>query len=276
MPGPTWPNRFFVHAASSGGLDDSPSAFETASSALLDGYRFWNGTVFDRLDANCLDFEIFEGDEFPQVFAISGMNLYALEGKFTDFEEFASRIADPDYKPVYAFIEPDYGNILPGTSEDFTCGTSQHPLDDVTRGERLIKAVYEAIRNSPHWEKSVLIITYDEHGGFYDHVTPPPVVAPGDPTTDEDNDHHEFDFTQLGVRVPTVVVSPLIPRGTIDHTSYDHASIPATIERLLGLRPLTARDAAANDVLHLLSESSPRQDTPGVLPNPADSGLICR
>jgi phospholipase C len=275
MPGPTWPNRFFVHAASSGGLDDSPSGFEVASSSLIDGYRFENGTIFDSLDSSCIDWEIFEGDEFPQVFAIVGMSLNALEGRFTDMEEFEDALSDPDYKPSYVFIEPSYGNILPTTSEDYTCGTSQHPLDDITRGERLIKQVYEAIRNSPHWESSALVITYDEHGGFYDHVEPPKTVAPGDGLSDEDNNHHDFDFTQLGVRVPAVVVSPRIPRGTIDHTVYDHTSVLATVERLFGLGSLTRRDARAHDFLHLFSLAAPRQNTPSVLPESARSGFVC-
>jgi hypothetical protein len=275
LPGPTWPNRFFLHAASSGGLDDSPSGFEVASSSLIDGYRFEHGSIFDRLDEHCMDWEIFEGDEFPQAFAITGMNLNALEGRFTDFDDFADAVANPDYAPRYVFIEPDYGNILPTTSEDYTCGTSQHPLDDVTRGERLLKQVYEAIRQSPHWERSVLVVTYDEHGGFYDHVPPPAGVPPGDLLTDEDNDHHGFDFAQLGVRVPAVVVSPLIPRGTIDHTVYDHTSVLATIERLWGLQPLTRRDARAHDFLHLLSLRSPRANAPLTLPEPARSGFRC-
>jgi phospholipase C len=113
MPGPTWPNRFFIHAASSGGLDDSPSGFESATSELIDGYRFWNGTIFDRLEDRCLDWEIFEGDEFPQVFSISGMDLYALDGKFTDFEDFVGRLNESHYSPVYIFIEPNYGNDCP-------------------------------------------------------------------------------------------------------------------------------------------------------------------
>jgi phospholipase C len=275
LPGPTWPNRFFAHAASSGGLDDSPSGFEVATSTLIDGYRFWNGTIFDRLEAACIDWEVFEGDEFPVTFALSGMNLYALAGHFTDFEDFRDRIGQPDYAPGYAFIEPNYGNILPTTTEDFTCGNSQHPLDDVARGERLIKDVYEALRSSPHWETSVLIVTYDEHGGFYDHRPPPQAVVPGDPISDPDNDHHHFDFRQLGVRVPAVVISPFVRRGTIDHTQYDHSSITATVERVFGLASLTARDAAAADVLHLLQLPAARTDAPVTLPDAADSGFVC-
>lgn len=176
------------------------------------------------------------------------------------------------------FIEPDYGNVLPLTSEDFTCGNSQHPIDDVTAGERLIKDTYEAIRNSKLWETSMLIVTWDEHGGFYDHVRPGPAVPPGDGVSTSGNVRHGFGFDQLGVRVPAVVVSPLVPRNTIDHTVYDHSSIPATLERNFGLEPLTARDAAANDVVHLLSLTTPRTteaEAPTRLPEPATSAFRC-
>ena len=119
-------------------------------------------------------------------------------------------------------------------------------------------------------------MTYDEHGGFYDHVQPPTAVAPGDPISDPDNDHHHFDFRQLGVRVPAVVISPYVKQGTIDHTSYDHSSITATVERAFGLASLTARDAAARDVLHLLQLPTPRADAPLELPEPAKSGFVCQ
>ena len=275
MPGPTWPNRFFIHAASAGGLDDSPSGFEVASSALVDGYKFEHGSIFDALDARCIDWEIFEGDETPQSFAISGMNLNALQGRFTDFEHFAAEVKSPGFPSSYVFIEPDYGNILPTTPEDYTCGNSQHPLDDVTRGEKLIKDVYEAVRNSRLWPTSLLLVVYDEHGGFFDHVVPPKAVRPGDKITDEDNNHHNFDFKQLGTRVPAVVISPLIPRNVVDHTEYDHTSLLATLEKIFGLGSLTNRDAAANDLLHLLSLKQPRADAPTVLPDPARSGFRC-
>ncbi|HKX75927.1 MAG TPA: alkaline phosphatase family protein [Acidimicrobiia bacterium] len=275
MPGPTWPNRFFAAAASSAGLDDSPETLELVINTALDGYRFYNGTIYDLLDAKCLPWKVYHGDELPVSFALAGMTVNRIADRFDDMDDFATDVADEGYDAVFTFIEPHYGNILPGTPEDYTCGTSQHPLDDVTRGERLIKEVYESIRNSPHWERSVLIITWDEHGGFYDHVSPPAAVAPGDPPGDPDNNTHGFDFTQLGARVPAVVVSPLIERGMIDHTQYDHASIPATVERLFGLTSMTNRDAQASDVLHLLSRETPRDDAPPVLPDPAVSGWRC-
>ncbi len=143
-----------------------------------------------------------------------------------------------------------------------------HPLDDVTRGEKLIKNVYETIRNSPHWEKSMLIVTFDEHGGFYDHVIPGPAVPPGDVITQSYVQNH-FQFDQLGVRVPALVISPYTQKGVIDHTTYDHTSMLATVERMFGMRNLTNRDKAANDFRHLLSLDQPRSDTPARLPDAA-------
>ena len=272
MPGPTWPNRFFVHAASSAGLDHSPSPLTMADAILFRGYSFQNGTIYDRLDKAQLGWTIYKGDAFPQSLAISGMNIRAHEGYFKDFKDFAPDLQNPGYATTYAFIEPNYGHALVG---DFTCGDSQHPKDDVTRGERLLKTIYEAIRNSPHWESSVLIITYDEHGGFYDHVAPPATVAPGDATTDPANDLYHFEFRQLGVRVPTVIVSPLIPKGLIDSTIYDHTSVLATVESIFELPPLTERDTHAHTFNHLFSLTTPRTDAPTTLPAPAQSGIRC-
>ena len=275
MPGPTWPNRLFVHAASSAGLDDSPGTWDTVTTTLVDGYRFDNGTLYDRLEQKCLDWLVFEGDETPQVFSLSNMNFNALQGRFRDFEDFRDSVNDPLFPASYSFIEPHYGNIMPWTDQDFTCGNSQHPLDDVTRGERLIKDVYEAVRNSPHWETSLIIVTYDENGGFFDHAVPPPAVPPGDSVTDNENVHKHFDFSRCGPRVPAVVISPWIPRGTIDHTRYDHASVVRTVSDLLGLGSLTDRDRAANSLAHLLSLQVPRTDAPLTLPEVAESGWRC-
>src|SRR5437588_473386 len=270
IPGPTWPNRFFIHAASSAGLDHSPPLANVVSSLLFNGYTFDNGTIYDRLDDEGVSWTIYNGDAFPQALSMSGMTVRAAEGRFRHFEDFSSDVNNPGYATSYTFIEPDYHAL-----SDFVCGNSQHPKDDITRGEALIKYIYETIRHSPHWESSVLIITYDEHGGFYDHVPPPQTVAPGDKLTDPENSRFAFDFTQLGVRVPAIIVSPLIPRGTIDHTVYDHTSALATLEEIFGVLPLTERDKHAHPLNHLFSLTTPRTDAPLTLPEPAASGIEC-
>jgi phospholipase C len=270
MPGPTWPNRFFVHAASSGGLDDSPSAVRSAT-ALLNGYEFANGTIFDRLDADQIEWQVVEGDALPQALGIGGMIERAVAGRFTTLDVLAQRLEDPGFPSCYVFIEPHYGHVLADGS-NFKCGNSQHPLDDVTRGERLLKRVYEMVRSSRHWPTSLLVVLYDEHGGFYDHVAPPPATPPGDPFQPGTN-RHGFRFDQLGVRVPALVISPHTPRGLIDHTAYEHTSLLATLERLWGLEPLTHRDAEATRFDHLFELAEPRDDAPATLPEPATSGV---
>jgi len=276
LPGPTWPNRFFLLAGTSGGLDDSPSNADLIEAVSLEGYRFENGNVFDLLDQYCLEWRIFEGDEFPISFAMSGMNLNALQGRFKDFEDFNSVVNQTDFSTKFVFIEPKYGshNFDISGPGDFTCGNSMHPLDDVTRGEQLVKDVYETIRNSPHWEKSLIVVTFDEHGGFYDHVNPPAAIPPGDLPSPA-NIHNNFKFDQLGVRVPAIVISPFIKKGVIDHTVFDHTSVLATTEKIFGMANLTNRDKNANDFVHLLSLESPRKDALTVLPGVADSGFTC-
>jgi phospholipase C len=279
MPGPTWPNRFFLHAATSGGLDRSPNARETARSQF-GGYQFENGSIFEALDRSGLGWRIYHDDPLPQVSALSVMDLDTMRSHYRRLDDLGADLMDEDFAPAYVFIEPNYGLLVPPLG-DFQCGNSQHPCDDVTRGDALIKEVYEAIRQSPHWESSLLVVTYDEHGGFYDHVPPPPGVPPGD-ADGPSNNGHGFRFDRLGVRVPTVIVSPWVPDvrspertcNLVDNTLYDHTSLLATVERLFGLPALTARDAAANDFLHLLSAETPR-DAPRTLPPPARSGFAC-
>jgi phospholipase C len=265
MPGPTWPNRFFVHAASSGGLDHSPSTGDMLKWETVDGFSFANGTIFDRMNSNNIKWILYAGDNFPIVAALKGINITDIN----DYADFLSDVAKPDYPASYTFIEPSYGHSW----SDFKCGTSQHPLDDVTRGESLIKATYEAVRNSPLWNESMLIITWDEHGGFYDHVPPPSAIAPGDTAPGGDNNQYGFTFGQYGPRVPAVVISPLIPPNLIDHRVYDHASIPATLEACFGLNPMTQRDGNANNLMPLVSLPNPRGDTPATLQAPAQSGV---
>ena len=267
LPGPTFPNRLFAMGASSCGLDHSPSTGELLTWEGLDGFTFPHGSIFDALknrygkDA----WRIYAGSHFPLVSALKGINTFDVRS----VDDLANDLKNGSYPYCLTWIEPDYGDMVFGT---FKGGTSQHPMDNVGRGEKLIKEVYEAIRNSPLWESSLLIVTWDEHGGFYDHVQPGKVVRPGDTKTGSKYNKYGFTFTQLGVRVPAVIISPFIPAGTIDHQTYDHSSIPKSVEGLFNLEPLTNRDKAASSVMRLLSLPSARQDTPVTLPPHLPSG----
>jgi phospholipase C len=268
FPGPTWPNRFFLHAASSAGLDHTPKTQQISDWEGRHGFRFQNGSIFDKLKSS---YRLYRGDRFitdifPNVSALKGINFWDAH----PFYQFADDINSNNYDWKYTFIEPSYGDILHNT---YLGGNSQHPLDDVTRGESLIKEVYETIRNSPIWNNSLLIITWDEHGGFYDHVAPPKATPPGDATLLPDVNSYGFTFDQYGVRVPAVVVSPYIPQNTIDHRVLDHTSVLATLENLFNLTPLTKRDQHARSVAPLLTLTAPR-DTPTKLPDPAVSGVV--
>jgi len=171
--------------------------------------------------------------------------------------------------PHYSFVDPRYFDIGDIKAQD------QHPAHSMAEGEMFIKRIYEALRVSPLWSKTLLIITYDEHGGYYDHepttlnVPNPDGLVSAKPP---------FNFTRIGVRVPFVAVSPWIDKGTLVHTpegptensQYEHSSVPATISKLFGLSggPLTKREAWAGTFEHVLNRDTPRSDCPLVLPNP--------
>jgi phospholipase C len=210
---------------------------------------------------------------------ISQLDLHSIDRFAADLNEKTAE-GLPAYTYNYTFIEPNFGRSFfspqpPYKGPTYKGGSSQHPEDDPSGGEGLIKAVYEAIRNSPVWDTSLLVIVYDEHGGFYDHVKPGCAIPPGDgiPEGQKTRNGLGFDFCQYGVRVPAVIVSPLIPKGTVDHTLYDHSSVLATLERLLKINPLTNRDASANDLRHLLTNSSPREDCSTTLVSPATASV---
>ena len=180
MPGPTWPNRFFVHAGSSGGLDNSPSAATTIESETIDSlsFSFRNGTVFERLESAGRRWRVYHDDLFPQVLAIKHMvDPFRINNDRFSFvrdggrELLVSDLAN-GYDVDYTFIEPNYGLMSGG----FENGNSQHPRGSIAAGEKFIQYIYESIRNSPVWAETVLFITYDEHGGFFDHRSPPAAV----------------------------------------------------------------------------------------------------
>jgi phospholipase C len=258
MPGPTWPNRMFVHSGSSGGLDHSPTNQEIVRWETVGGFQFKAGSIFDALKKKGVSHRLYAGDDFPMVAALKGISLFDIH----HYSELGADLSQGAFPYGYIFIEPSY-DVL----NEYRNSTSQHPLTDITLGEALIKETYEAIRNSALWETTALIITWDEHGGFYDHVSPVTAVAPGD--SQPKYNQYGFTFEQYGPRVPAIVISPLIPKNTIDHRLYDHASIPAMIKAVFGAGPLTARDSHANSPDQLLSLQTARQDAPATLPSPA-------
>jgi phospholipase C len=261
MPGPTWPNRFFAVAGTSSGLDHSPSDAQVLEAVFFNApiFTFPNGTVFSKIQES--DWLIVQGD-VAQTRGIYGMQ--NLLSRFVGMDTLLSRLASNSLTEKFIFIEPTYD-----AKNDFRNGNSMHPAGDVRKGEALVKQVYDAISASNLWSTSVLLVVFDEHGGFFDHVTPPIAVPPGSAENARLKTHN-FSFDKLGVRVPAIVVSPFVPAGTIDHSLYDHTCILKTTDKLLGLNgllDLTARVRAADDFTKMLSLSTPRTEVP-VCPSP--------
>ncbi|CAK7331254.1 unnamed protein product [Dovyalis caffra] len=172
--------------------------------------------------------------------------------------------------PNYVVVEQRYFdvNLFPANDD--------HPSHDVARGQRFVKEVYETLRSSPQWKEMALLITYDEHGGFYDHV-PTPVRGVPNPDGIFGPDPYYFQFDRLGVRVPTLLISPWIDKGTVIHepvgprstSQFEHSSIPATVKKLFNLKSnfLTRRDAWAGSFENYFSlRDTPRDDCPETLP----------
>jgi phospholipase C len=245
VPGPTLPNRSFAHAATSvGRLDMNPTWFDEGK------------TLYELLDESQVSSKIYFHDmSMAQTFKnlqLGDQNKYF--GTFNSFLDACKK----GTLPTYAFVEPRYNA---DNSGDALPANDQHPDHDVHEGETLIMDVYNAVRNSPLWEKTLLLVVYDEHGGTYDHVPPPKTVNPDGKVCIDP----PFDFTRLGVRVPAVVISPWIEAGTIDSNQYDHASIVTTARKLfLGTewksKFLTSRDQAALPCDGTLTRDTPRTD----------------
>jgi phospholipase C len=272
MPGPTWPNRFFVHAGSSGGLDNSPSAATTIESETVDSlsFSFPNGTLYSCLRQANRTWRVYHDDLFPQVLAIKDMiDPFRLNtGQFSwlragEKQFFIDDLAD-GFDVDYTFIEPNYGLATGG----FENGNCQHPVGSMAAGEAFIQYVYEAIRNSPVWPQSLLIVTYDEHGAFFDHQNPPAAIAPNDGTQNHGRAENPQNcaFDRLGVRVPAIAISPWIAQGGLGSQAFpgkvfDHTSIIKTVTSLFGASAsLGARAPAANSLESICSLSAMRTD----------------
>lgn len=233
--GPTFPNRLYQHAAQTDRITNA---------AVLATMP----TIWDRLaDAG-----------LTRTYYFSDLPVTALWGtRYLDISRpYRQFLADcaAGTLPAVSFLDPRFQGEGEGTSGD------DHPHADIRVGQRFLNDVYEAVSSSPNWGRTVLMINYDEWGGFFDHVAPPvmPDVNP--------------QWGQLGFRVPALVISPLAKRHLVAHDVYDHTSVLKMIEWRWGLPPLTPRDAAANNLAEVLDFgkapdlTAPRWDVPEVVP----------
>ncbi len=285
VPGETWPNRNFAHAATSDGQTD------------IEVRPYTNRTIFELLERAGADWRIFY-DDTPQAWAFPALwDTPERHAKWFPLDRFADHVAAGELT-AYTFIEPNHRPPLHTLDHAPLTGVpdlsnSQHPENnlvsnaaydnftlygesDFTRAEQLIATIYEALRAHPEvFDKTLLLITYDEHGGLYDHVPPPVgVPSPGGQVSTVGRVQRAlfyrrttaFDFTMLGPRVPAVVISPRVRAGAVDAEPRDHASIPATLRTLFvpGAEPLTARDGWSPPFHRLLTLPEARTNLPNL------------
>jgi phospholipase C len=246
LPGPTWPNRFFLLSGTASGRVNMPH----------DGHHWldikgWfeqnQVTIFDRLNEKGIPWKVyFHG--VPQSLVLMHQRRLKNAVRYAGMSRFFADARGPEGNfPAFAFIEPDYQ----GEDEN-----DDHPPQDVMKAQKLVADVYNAIRaNNALWESTLFVLLYDEHGGYYDHVVPPEAMPP-------DDHHEEYSFDRYGIRVPALLISPWVKRG-YDSTTFDHTSLLKYLTEKWGLGPLGRRVAAANSIGPLIANAmtAPRVDT---------------
>jgi phospholipase C len=259
VPGPTLCNRAFAHYGTSFGHVDMNVFYPNASIR----------SIYQRLNDAGRTAKIYYFDTKSSTMEV--VNLLQHQPQFFGIHEQFLADCKAGQLPDYSFIEPNYSDHEGDAGA--VLASDQHPDHDVREGERLIASVYNAIKSNPMlWESTALLITYDEHGGIYDHVPPPDctpdgfVAQPADTQTGK-----PFLFDRLGVRVPAVLVSPWVPKGTVVPGAgvaggrvFEHASIPATVTELFigQYDERTPREKQAEKFLDLLTLNRMRVDTP--------------
>eukprot|EP01060_Flectonema_neradi_P002678 TRINITY_DN116_c0_g1_i2.p1 TRINITY_DN116_c0_g1~~TRINITY_DN116_c0_g1_i2.p1 ORF type:complete len:484 (+),score=144.53 TRINITY_DN116_c0_g1_i2:45-1496(+) len=259
--GPTWPNRLYQLMGSSHGC--------TSTSAMHPYTELYFGkTIFDLVEEVGLDWRMYYADAPLEMAFIE--KLTTNPEKIHDWYRFKNDIKSGNL-PTFSWVNPRWFvnmTSLEGAND-------QHPDHDVRLGEALMKDVYEMLRASPAWNETLFIITYDEHGGFYDHVpTPQNVPAPDDAKSFPDKN---YNFTRLGVRIPTLLISPWVkkgevinskPSGPFPDSEFELTSVIATMGKMFGFKShLSKRDAWAGTFEEYLSEETPRTDCPAHLPD---------
>jgi phospholipase C len=237
--GPTMSNRMYLHCGRTDRTTDLP---------VPSGLR----TIWDVLAEHGV-----KGRYYRRNFSFLGLwgtRYTRITRSFADF----LRACRTGSLPAVAYVEPAY------TLPVFGLGTDDHPPSDIRAGEWFLSQVYSAVTTGPLWPRTLLVITFDEWGGFFEHV--PPDHAP------DVNPLHSL----RGFRVPTLLVSPFARRGHVDHGVYDHASILRLIEWRFGLPPLSRRDAAANNLAMALDFSGRDLRAPQFEVPRRETGGLCR
>ncbi len=241
---PTYPNRMYQHAAQTDRLDQS-----TTLSTLP--------TIWDRLAAAGLTGHYYYSD--VPFLALWGTKYLPISRSFAAF------LADcaAGTLPQVSFVDPRFVDESSGTSAD------DHPHADIRNGEAFLNMVYHAVTSSPNWPSTVLVINYDEWGGFFEHVAPALApIPPADPLTGN------LDGLR-GFRVPCLLIAPWARRGYVAHATYDHTSVLSLIEWRWGLQPLTIRDQTANNLAAELNFGHPQLNAPTYDVPPGPFGGAC-
>ncbi|WP_442544562.1 alkaline phosphatase family protein [Arthrobacter sp. KN11-1C] len=235
----TYPNRFYQHSAATDRLHNS-----TVTSTMP--------TIWDRLASAGVQGKYYYGD-IPFT-ALWGTKYLGISRPYAEFLSDCSS----GKLPSVSFVDPRFTDESSGTSGD------DHPHADIRSGELFLAEVYNAVTKSPNWANTMLVVNYDEWGGFYDHV--PPQTAPDS----------NPDTAQRGFRVPSMVISPRARRQYVAHDTYDHTSVLKAIEWRWGLQPLTPRDSAARNIAEVLDfQSAPNLTAPTYLVPPYTAGPAC-
>ncbi len=253
--GPTFPNRIFMMAATSFGLTyNIPLAEQDTAAHPLNH-------IFARLDAAGLDWRDYAaGLRSAAVFVYYTVLRRQTAPHLANIDQLMADLASGNL-PAFSFIEPAYS----GTG---ATRADEHPPGAPQTGEAWVEPIVRAVMSSPAWARTALFITYDEHGGFADHVAPPPACPPDGLEPVESNPDGGTPipaaghFDRYGVRVPFIVVSPWARAHYVSHGTFDHSSILRFVEARFGLPAMTRRDANATPVTDLFDFSHPTFMTP--------------
>ncbi|WP_158623651.1 phospholipase C [Corallococcus llansteffanensis] len=250
VPGPTWANRLFAWSGTSLGRVKMPEVKLPFGPFQPNLHNYNQPTIFDRLSERNKTWRVYVHEGTSLTYLLHNMRKLGNLNRVDNMNRFSAAAAGPeDQFPQFAFIEPRYTGAF---------RNDDHPPTDVMKGQALVASVYNQLRaNEALWRKTLFVVLYDEHGGFYDHVEPTAhgAVPPDDHRADG------FDFTRLGVRIPAVLVSPWLDPG-VCHDVFDHTSLLKYLTDKWNLGPLGARVATAKSFSSLLTQrASPRTDT---------------